>query len=333
MTMCPPADPSPAGIAPAPFWTTLPDIGVLGFDGPDAASFLQGQLSNDVAALAPGHAQWSSYNSPKGRMLGTLLLWRAGPDSFRAWLAADLAESLRKRLAMYVLRARVQVTDRTHHGPRFGVGGAGAGSATAAALGATPAPGCAVEADGVAIVASPDGRILVQPAQADADAVAARLAAHAASGESARWHLLGVRAGVPLVTAATADLFVPQSANWDLVGGVNFKKGCYPGQEIVARMHYLGRLKERAARFRVEGPPPPAAARVYGDVFGDQPCGTVLNAAPTAEGGSELLAVVQWAALESGKLRLGAPDGPALARLPLPYPLPAPEAPDRPKLG
>jgi folate-binding Fe-S cluster repair protein YgfZ len=113
---------------------------------------------------------------------------------------------------------------------------------------------------------------------------------------------------------------------------VNFKKGCYPGQEIVARMQYLGRLKERTGRFRVAGPPPAAAARLYGDVFGDQPCGTVVNAARTPDGDSELLAVVQWAAL-GAPLRVGAIDGPALTREPLPYALPAPEAPNRPKLG
>ena len=332
MTTPPTFDTAPAAIAPAPFWTALPDVGVLGFDGADAAAFLQGQLSNDVAALAPGQAQWSSYNSPKGRMLGSFLLWRAGAESFRAWLAADLVEALRKRLAMFVLRAKVQVSDRTAHGPRFGVGGPGAAAAVAAALGTAPAPGHAADSSGTAIVASPDGRFLVQPPEADGASVAARLAAHAAAAESTCWHLLGIRAGIPLITAATTDLFVPQTANWDLVGGVNFRKGCYPGQEIVARMQYLGRLKERTARFRVAGASPVAGARLYGDVFGDQPCGTVINAAPTPGGASEALAVVQWAALDA-PLRVGAQDGPVLTREPLPYALPVPEAPNRPKLN
>lgn len=327
--------PSSAGTPASsdPFWTPMPDVGVLGFEGPDAATFLQGQLSNDVAALAVGQAQWTSYNSPKGRMLGSFLLWRAGPDAFRAWLAADLAETLRKRLAMFVLRARLVVTDRTPLGPRFGVAGSGASAAVAAALGAAPAAGHAMEQEGIAIVAAPDGRVLIQAPQADGDAVAARLASHAAAGAPEGWHLQGIRAGVPLIGAATADLFVPQTANWDLVGGVNFKKGCYPGQEIVARMQYLGRLKERLARFRTDGPPPAAATRLYSDTFESQPCGTVVNAAPAPGGGAELLAVVQWDALEGAPLHVGALDGPVLAREPLPYPLPAPEAPQRPKLG
>lgn len=321
-----------AAAPPDPFWTLLPDIGVLGFDGPDAATFLQGQFSNDVAGLAVGQAQWTSYNSPKGRMLGSFLLWRAGPQSFRAWVAADLAETLRKRLAMFVLRAKVTVTDRTPLGPRYGVAGPGASAAVAAALGCAAPAGRAVEQEGIAIVAAPDGRVLIEALQADADAIAARLSRHASAGTPARWHLLGIRAGVPLITAATADLFVPQTANWDLVGGVNFKKGCYPGQEIVARMQYLGRLKERLARFRVNGPPPPAATRLYSDAFEAQPCGTVVNAAPAPGGGAELLAVVQWEALEGEPLHLGAVDGPVLTREPLPYALPAPEAPNRPKL-
>jgi folate-binding protein YgfZ len=316
-----------------PFWTSLPEVGVLAFDGPDAASFLQGQLSNDVAALAVGQSQWTSYNSPKGRMLGSMLLWRAGADAFRAWLAGDLAEPLRKRLSMFVLRAKVQVTDRTSYGPRLGLAGPGAGQALAAALGAAPSPGTALEQHGTAMVAAPDGRILILPSLADAQAAQARVADHALPGATDQWYLLGIRAGIPLITAATADLFVPQTANWDLIGGVSFRKGCYPGQEIVARMQYLGRLKERTARFGVDGPPPAPATRLYGEGFGAQPCGTVVNAARTPDRGSELLAVVQWTALEGGGLRLGAPDGPALARQPLPYPLPASEAPARPKLG
>ena len=107
----------------------MPGLGALAFEGPDAAAFLQGQLSNDVSVMAPGAAQWSSYNSAKGRLLGTLLLWRAGPEAFRAWVAADLAEPLRKRLSMFVLRAKVTVRDRTSESRRFGVAGANARAA------------------------------------------------------------------------------------------------------------------------------------------------------------------------------------------------------------
>jgi folate-binding protein YgfZ len=254
-------------------------LGVLAFEGPDAAAFLQGQLSNDVSVMAPGAAQWSSYNSAKGRLLGTLLLWRAGPEAFRAWVAVDLAETLRKRLAMFVLRAKVTVRDQTSEGRRFGVAGANARAALHAALGAAPEPAQGMTVAGCSVVVTPDGRAIVDAPTAVADATARLLADHARSVGSEYWDWLGIRAGIPTITAATQDRFVPQTANWDLVGGVNFRKGCYPGQEIVARMQYLGRMKERLFAFHVAAPPPAPATSLYHAAFGAQACGTVVNAA------------------------------------------------------
>ena len=308
------------------------DLGILAFDGPDAESFLQGQLSSDVGAMTPGAVQWTSYNSPKGRMLATLLLWRAGPASFRAWVAADLAEPLRKRLSMFVLRAKVTVGDRTSGSRRYGVAGPGAGDALRAALGTAPGPAQGIVAADCSVVATSDGRVLVDVPNAAADAIGAALAAHARSVPSEYWHWLGIRAGVPQITSATQDRFVPQTANWDLVGGINFRKGCYPGQEIVARMQYLGRLKERLFAFHVAAPPPVPATPLYHVSFGAQACGTVVNAAAAPTGGSDLLAVVQWSALADSAVHLGTPDGPVLAPLPLPYAVPPPVAGSRPKL-
>ncbi len=327
-TASPPTQPGAASIC-----ALAPDAGVLAFDGADAAAFLHGQLSSDVAGMAPGAAGWTSYNSPKGRMLGTLLLWRAGADSFRAFVAADLAAPLARRLAMFVLRAKVKVADLTGDGQTVGVGGAGAADAVRTALGVAPEPGQGAHAGDAFVVAAPDGRYFVHAPAARAGAIAAALAAHAVPVSVDTWHRLGIRAGVPAVTRATQDLFVPQTANWDLVGGINFHKGCYPGQEIVARMQYLGRLKERLFAFHVDAPPPAPATPVYSPVFGEQACGTVVNAASSPDGGSDLLAVVQWAATGAdGALRLGTPDGPPLSARALPYAVPAPVAPERPKL-
>lgn len=331
----PAAAASPTGGAdPAtPVFAVAPDLGFLGFDGPDAAAFLHGQLSSDVAGMAPGAAGWTSYNSAKGRMLGTLLLWRADADTFRAFVAADLAAPLAKRLAMFVLRAKVKVADLSESGRCVGVAGAGAGHAVRAALGAAPEPGHGVQAGGTSIAATPDGRILVFAPADRADDAAGRLAAHARAIPVAAWHRLAIRAGIPAITRATQDLFVPQSANWDLLGGINFRKGCYPGQEIVARMQYLGRLKERLFAFHVDAPPPAPGTPVYGATFGDQACGTVVNAAPAPDGGSDLLAVVQWAAATADSaLHVGAAGGPVLAPRALPYAVPVPVAPERPNL-
>ncbi|MEO8753623.1 MAG: folate-binding protein [Casimicrobiaceae bacterium] len=321
-----------ANALPGAIVAAVDGMGLLAFDGADAESFLQGQLSSDVSAMTPGAVHWTSYNSPKGRMLGTLLLFRAGPASFRAWVAAELAELLRKRLSMFVLRAKVTVSDMTSGSKRFGVAGPGAGDALRATFGAAPEPAQGLVALDCIVVATPDGRVLVDVPNAFADAIGATLAMHCGSAASEYWHWLGIRAGVPVISAATQDQFVPQTANWDLVGGINFRKGCYPGQEIVARMQYLGRLKERLFAFHVAAPPPAPATPLYHAAFGGQACGTVVNAAAAPEGGSDLLAVVQWAALADSALHLGAPEGPALAPLPLPYEVPPPTASSRPRL-
>lgn len=287
-----------------------PGLAGLRFDGTDVASFLHNQLSTDVEAMKAGDCGWTTYNSPKGRVLASPLLWRRGETEFIAYVPAEIAEALRKRLAMYVLRARVAVTLRT-------------GRYLAGVFGPTPVPAPVpghgtVEGD-TDIVALPDGRLLLdgeRPAQIAGD-----------DADPSHWDWLGIRAGVPQITQATQDLFVPQTANFDLVGGIHFRKGCYPGQEIVARMQYLGRLKERTHGFHVDADPPAAGSHISA---GEDNVGTVVNAAPSPEGGSDLLAVVNLAAFEAGGLRLA--DGAALTPFELPYEVPAPASPNRVKL-
>jgi len=311
----------------------LPGLALLDAEGADAIAFLHGQLSNDVAGLAPGAAEWATYNSPKGRMLATMLVWRpaAGP-ACRLALAADLADAVRKRLSMFVLRSRATLAASAPALAAIGVGGPAAAKAVRAALGVDPAPMRAVgfEGDGTAIGLS-DGRVLVTVPADRAAATFESLAKHAAPVDESVWRWLAIRAGVAQVTLATQERHVPQTANWEVVGGVSFTKGCYPGQEIVARSQHLGILKERAHPFHVAAPPPAPATPIYSSAFGAQACGSVIDAVALPDGGSDLLAVVQLAAVESGDVHVGAPDGPALERLPLPYALPA-SAPKRVKL-
>lgn len=297
------------------------DLALLAIEGADAEAFLQGQLSNDVKALAPGAGQWTSYNSPKGRMLATLFLFRAGPEAFGAILAADLAAAIARRLSMFVLRSKVAVRDASPQWSLLGLGGPRAGEALRAAFGDAPGPGSTMESGGRRVIGLPDGRFVVAVAAADACAAFDALAAHATPAGSAAWSWAGVASGVPMVTTATQDQFVPQTANWDAVGGLDFRKGCYPGQEIVARTQYLGRLKERLHRFGFDGPAPVAGTRLFGEPFGDQACGTVVNAAP-APSGAQFLAVVQQAAADAGPLAIGSPEGPRATLLPLPYAVP-----------
>ncbi len=308
----------------------LSAFAVLAIEGPDAAAFLQGQLSNDIAALLPGTLQYTSYNSPGGRMLANFVLWRDGPEHFRALLPAGIAAAVARRLGMFVLRAKVKVADISATVACFGVGGPGAGDALLAALGALPTEHAALRHGDATLLAMARDRIVVVAPAASADATRAALAGHAVPADAAVWQWLLIRAGVPVVTAATQDKFVPQTANWDVLGGISFRKGCYTGQEIVARTQYLGRLKERAGVFRTEAPAVAPGDRLYSPVFDDQPCGTVVNAAPAPDGGIEFVAVVQLAAAASGTLALGAPGGPPVTPLPLPYALPDPVATPRP---
>jgi hypothetical protein len=320
----PPVDPAAAFLAAreSAFVAPLPGTAILEADGADAAAFLQGQLSSDVAALAPRAAQWSTYNSAKGRMLATLVLWRpaAGP-AFRIALAADLAAAIRKRLSMFVLRSKVVLG-----APglvAWGVGGPRAADAVRAALGVEPATLRAIGVDGAEAIALPDGRVLVVASPDAADGLATRLGSIATPADESAWRWLAIRAGVAEVRLATQERHVAQTANWDANGGLSFTKGCFPGQEIVARTQHLGILKERAHPFNVDAPPPPAGTPVYSSAFGEQACGSVVDAVAMPGGGSDLLAIVQTKAIDAGDARLGAPDGPPLRRLPLPYELPS----------
>jgi folate-binding protein YgfZ len=320
-------DPASPLLAPsAPIVCAHTTWGLLDVSGADAIAFLHGQLSSDVEALEPGHGQFWSYNSPKGRMLANGVLWRPAADPTRVLmvLAADLAETIRRRLSMFVLRSKVTVDDGSKRYGLLGVAGTEAAAAAHDALGIVVTPLIAVPfgAEATAL-ALPDGRILVSSATHSGPLIHAALARNASIADAETWRWFGIAAGVPMITAATTELFVPQAANWDLVGGVSFKKGCYPGQEIVARMQYLGRLKERLYAFRAETDEVAAAARVYSATFGnDQACGTVVNAARDPAGGSVLLAVVQSVAVAAQDLRLDSPTGPMLRSLTLPYEVP-----------
>jgi len=301
-------------------------IGVLAVHGVDAVAFLHGQLSSDVRRLGRGEGTWTSYNSPKGRMLATAFLYRPdhGPDDrFEALLAADLVEAVRKRLAMFVLRSKVTLVDETGAWVRLGIGGPAAAAAVTGTFGAAPPPGRVATHEGTRIVCLPDGRFVVLAPLDGAPSVFDALARAAVPAGAPVWDWLGVRSGVPMVTAATQDRFVAQTANWDAVGGLDFQKGCYPGQEIVARMQYLGRLKERLHAYSTRAAAPAPGTRLFGAPYGEQPCGTVVNAAADPAGGARFLAVVQIDAA-GGPLALGAPDGPVATSEPLPYPLPPP---------
>jgi folate-binding protein YgfZ len=302
--------------------------GLLTFDGADAGAFLQGQLSTDVLSLAPGQGSWTTYNSPKGRLLATPYLIRdAAGERYWAALPAALAAPVAKRLAMFVLRAKVTVMDASAAYRVLGIGGPAAGQAAEATFGVTPDAGRMALSDEVRMLRLPDGRLFVFAPSEIADSVFDRLARYATPVDAGVWAWLGVQSGVPTITPATQDLFVAQAANFDALGAIDFRKGCYTGQEIVARMQYLGRLKERLFTFSTTAAAPPPGTRLFGSAHGDQASGTVVNSAPDPEGGSRFLAVAHIEAANAGTMTIGAVDGPVARREALPYAVPEPQPP------
>jgi folate-binding protein YgfZ len=299
--------------------------------GPDAAAFLQGQFTSDVAALAAGTAQYSAWCSPKGRMLANFLLLRTEATTFELLLPASMIGAVRKRLTMFVLRSKLTIEDRSGESVRIGVGGPTAVTALRAASIDVPSRLQCRALDGGLIVAVPGGRYIALMQPAFAEQFWDRVSSAARPAGYPVWQWLTIRAGIPIVTAATTDQLVPQMANWDALDGVSFRKGCYTGQEIVARTQYLGRLKERTFLAHVDGPPPASGEKLYSTVFGEQSCGTVLNAAASPGGGSDLVAALQIAAMQRGDVRIGSPDGTAISLLPLPYPLPVAQSKPPPK--
>ena len=313
---------------------TQTGLAPLRFEGEDASAFLQGQLSSDVEALMVGKSQWSSYNSAKGRMLANLRLWREAGALFGALTAADLAATTQKRLSLFVLRAKARIVDQSATHAVIGIAGPAAAEKIQSVFAVEPrADDAVVTRDRRAtVIGLGDARFAVAAEAALAPSIATEFAKVATIADEAIWRWLSIRDGVPLVTKETSDQFVPQMLNWDALGGISFQKGCYPGQEIVARMRYLGRLKERLYGFRVKRDHAvETGARIYGPAFGETPCGSVVSAAPSPDCGHALLAVVQMSAVETGGLTLDAIGGSPLAPFALPYTVF--ESPARSRLG
>jgi len=285
----------------------LSDNALVAVTGDDAADFLHGQFTNDVKALAPGAAQWNGWCSAKGRLVATFLLARRG-DGFLLMLPSEIAAAFSRRLGMFVLRSKVKIADASADFARYGIAGPDAAALVRSMLGSVPASMRSAEKDGALCIALDESRFVAWiPVAADS------LRGIASEAGRQAWDREAIRAGVPTIVAATQEAFVPQMANFELVGGVSFQKGCYPGQEIVARTQYRGILKRRMAMAHVEGDARPAPGdSVYSAGFGDQSAGTVVNVAPDPGGGFDLLVVAQLESFEREDLRWKSPDGPLL---------------------
>jgi folate-binding protein YgfZ len=289
----------------------LTDWGVIRAHGAEAATFLHSQLTQDIEGLGSNQARLAGYCSPKGRLLASFIVWRPAPDEVLLACSADVLAPTLKRLSMFVLRAKCKLSDASAERALYGVVGD--------ALPLPPAAG-AVEGDADrTLIRLPDVEgharaLLIQPA----DAAAPDLPPI----DLATWNWLEVRSGIARIVAPTVEQFVPQMVNLEVVGGVNFKKGCYPGQEIVARSQYRGSVKRRAMLFDSDAELQPGQEVFHSDDPG-QPAGLVANAARGPAGTSSALVEVKLAALAGGSWHAGSADGPVLRPLPLPYPLPS----------
>lgn len=297
----------------------LSHLGLLELAGEDTETFLQGQVTNDLKLLDGTNSHYAGYCTAKGRLLATMLLWKQGQTHY-IQLDGDIAPAVMKRLTMYVLRSKVKIVDASQKFVRLGIAGKDAAAGLTVAFPTTPLqPHQLAVHEDVALLRLPGitPRFEIIIAADAAPALWQQLTQHFKPVGAAAWEWLEIRAGVPQVTAATQEEFVPQMLNLDLLGGISFKKGCYTGQEIVARTHYLGKVKRRTQLAHVEAAAEPQAGdKVYG-VEGTEPVGLVVNAAPAPQGGFDLLAEIRLESTEAGPVRLQ--DGAVLELLELPY--------------
>ena len=315
----------PSGVA------KLEHLGVIRVTGADAASFLQGQLTNDVALLGMNESRLAAFCSAKGRMQASFTIYKrvsadvsqTTPDIYMV-CSRDILMPTLKRLSMFVMRAKAKLTDATDEFSIYGLTGNAINLIAAQAINT---PATAVFNTSTVIALHPtlgqSRALLITPLGtpvADAAPVGVTLSTEL-------WNWGEVHAGIATITAPIVEAFVPQMLNYESVGGVNFKKGCYPGQEVVARSQFRGTLKRRAYVVQIESSElqPIVGQEVFHDSDAEQPCGTVVqvakNPATDLSGGYSAIVSMQVLASVGGKLTLGSASGADITLVPLPYPL------------
>jgi tRNA-modifying protein YgfZ len=298
----------------------LSHFGLLCFSGEDSRAFLHSQLSSDVLKLTAATAQYSGYCTPKGRVLASFLLWQSGEGYF-AQLHGGLRESMQNRLAKFVLRSKVKIIDASGTHVSLGLAGNNSEMLAIKCFSEVPQPvlGVAHHEAATLIRLSPDRFQIICTAQ-QAPALWEKLSRGATMVGNRCWDWLNIRGGIPVVAPATQEQFVPQMLNMDIIGAVNFNKGCYPGQEIIARTQHLGMLKRRMylANIISDNSPQPGE-ELFSDSTQDQASGMIVNAAASPEGGYDVLAVIQIASARTENVHWKSPGGTVLKLLPLPY--------------
>jgi folate-binding protein YgfZ len=295
----------------------LSHLGLLQISGADALVFLQGQVTNDVKQLNGQIAHHSGYCNPKGRLLALFLAF-AHKDHIHLQLPKELIAPIAKRLKMYVMRSKVEIEDVSDSIIKIGLNGAKAIELLNPLFSQIPQ-------NDYELVTLENGALIKLPGNqprfeiftdiANASAIWNSLAQHTKIADAAYWELLEIQAGIPEVYAKTQEEFVPQMLNLDLLNGINFKKGCYTGQEIVARTHYLGTVKRRTQLAHIDGATQPKAGDDVLNSSGDI-IGKVVRCSPSYNGGYDLLAELRLESVEAGPLNV---NGDTLDLQQLPY--------------
>lgn len=306
----------------------LSHLGLIAAQGPDAGTFLQGQLTCDVRQTMSNRSLPGAHCTPKGRVFASFRLFRCG-EVYYLELPRMMVEPILSRLRKYVLRAKTMLEDASDALARMGVAGPNAAAQVGTVLGAIPeTANDAVVSDArysseitVIRLPGPIPRFELHGATRELRAVWNNLASNVAPVGAEPWRLLDILAGTPAVYPETVEAFVPQMLNLQLLDGISFQKGCYTGQEIVARTHYLGKLKRRMVLARVNSPIPPRPSDPLFSPQADpsQSAGQLVDAARHPDGGYAVLAVALIECAEHGVLQLGDASGPTLRLEPLPY--------------
>ncbi|WP_395055439.1 YgfZ/GcvT domain-containing protein [Polaromonas sp.] len=296
--------------------TGLGHLGVIRVAGEEAAKFLQGQLTQDVALLGLSEARLAAFCNAKGRMQASFIVFKRSHEEILLVCSQDILAATLKRLSMFVMRAKAKLSDATADYALFGLAGSAIES-----IASGPYPAWAKTDFDAANV------VFLYPGNGQPRALwCAPAGTPVPAGEALpldQWQWLEVQSGIAMISQPIFEAFVPQMLNYESVGGVNFKKGCYPGQEIVARSQFRGTLKRRAYLAHTDGEPA-VGQDVFHALDAEQPCGLVAACAPRPGGGFDAIVSMQTSAAadaDGGRLTLGSAAGPALVLLPLPYPL------------
>ncbi len=314
----------------AGFVAPLNELGLMAFAGEEAADFLHNQLSNDVKNLSENAVRLAGYCTPKGRLLATFLVWKTA-DVIFLQVPRDMQAALQKRLQMFIMRAKVQQSNASDNKIILGLGGTSASKALSTLFpNLPPEPYTKIEHDELGSLlrlsdAWGHARYQWITSEEIAEKHGAALFPLLHPVGSNAWTLSNIHAGVPQITLPTQEKWVPQMINFDLIGGINFKKGCYPGQEIVARSQYLGTQKRRMALATIAntGNPIQAGMEILCGSDPEQPCGAIVNVV-THDAGSDCLVEIKLAALDNAgtdPIYLQTLQGPILQFMPLPYAL------------